>query len=88
MNRTIESIKGRYTDFLSKLLLSDFDKIFNYIEKCGIVGFLYFSKSEDGTKRLKDILSVDPKLNNINHNNSNNNNNNNNKNDDTNNNNS
>lgn len=46
MNRTAESLKSRYHEYLYKIEEKEMKKIVNWIEKEGIEGYLVFDNNE------------------------------------------
>jgi hypothetical protein len=44
LNRTYDSVKSRYNDFLIKLGAEDIERIISFTEKYGIEGYLNFAK--------------------------------------------
>lgn len=45
-NRTSESLKSRYSDYLSKIGESEMKKIVQWVEREGVEGFLFFEGKE------------------------------------------
>lgn len=45
-NRTSESLKSRYSDYLSKIGEAEMKKIVQWVEREGVEGYLYFEGSE------------------------------------------
>lgn len=62
VNRSFESIKSRYTDYLRHLKKEDFDMILAYYQKHGMRGYLVFQKDQNDERKLVKISKFDPKL--------------------------
>ena len=46
MNRTAESLKSRYHDYLNRVDEKDMKRIVNWVEKEGLEGFLVFEEND------------------------------------------
>ena len=58
INRTAESLKSRYHDYLHKISEKEMKKIVNFIENSGINGYISF---EDGDFKVNEFEKVDKK---------------------------
>lgn len=57
IRRTLESVKSRYTDFLTHLTKEDYQNILSYAELNGLKGYLIFEKDEATGKRVLQKIS-------------------------------
>nr|AIT58615.1 Pat2 [Tetrahymena thermophila] len=63
VNRTYESIRSRYQDYLKFLTSEDYQNILSYIDANGLKGYLIFEKDEKGERFLQRIQKQDPRQN-------------------------
>ncbi|KRX07025.1 hypothetical protein PPERSA_07188 [Pseudocohnilembus persalinus] len=67
INRTQDSIKTRYRNYLKDLREKDFNQIYQYIKQQKTVeGYIVFDKYQDGKKYIKSIQQQDPRFTNYN----------------------